>query len=83
MDLTFLDLASALDPLDGAPPFRGGVTFVGPPTGPLTGSPTGPPKRAPNDARLTTDIGDYKKLLRDNVTSIYKKADKSLTEKIN
>ena len=39
-------------------------------------------------ARKTTniykiDVADYKKLLRDNVTSTYKKANKSLTEKIN
>ena len=39
-------------------------------------------------ARKTTniykiDVADYKKLLRDNVTSTYKKAEKSLTEKIN
>ena len=40
LGFSLLDLASAaLDPLDGAPPFRGGATSVGPPSGP----PTEPP----------------------------------------
>ena len=29
------------------------------------------------------DVDNYRKLLRDNITSTYKKADKSLTKKIN
>ena len=40
LGFSFLDLASAaLDPIDGAPPFRGVATSVGP----LSGPPTGPP----------------------------------------